>query len=123
MLTLTAKLSQAAIVEKKDYETGAIIKETVLQFEDQKRTGELFFRKMAADISVAEHWIKAQGQMVTCVVAEWSVTGKDGKARYGISLADKKSLPTVVSPKPVNQSPDVTIRTGIPASAPASRPA
>jgi len=97
MLTLTARLSHASVVEKKDFDTGELKKECLLQFEDQKRSGELFFRKMAADISVADNWIKAQGQIVTCLVAEWSITGKDGKARYGLSLADKKSLPTINS--------------------------
>jgi hypothetical protein len=74
---------------------------TVSAFHTVRGNGEL--ENFKIDISVSEHWKKAVGREFRAEVRPFAMTKKEGGLNQGLSLIDKKSLPTLVQSQPTAQ--------------------
>lgn len=96
MLNLIGLVHDVIKGEKKDYETGEITPEFSVELLHKKRgKGELVSLKLDSAV-VAQGWTKAIGQQVSVEVDYYAIKTREGSVQKGLSLVDKKALPTVM---------------------------
>lgn len=97
MLTLTGNLLTVVKAPPTiNQKTGEYISKCTAQVLDQSANGKFDVIDVSIDQSVYDDWIKCAGKQISINVRIYAMSDDKGSVRSGLSLADKKSLPTLI---------------------------
>lgn len=94
MLIMSGTLLSAVLDEQRDKESGEIRRTNYIQLQREFKPGKWKVEQLRGDpdSELIAQWAKLRGQFISVPVAMWEQNG-----RAGLTLADKKALPTVTS--------------------------
>lgn len=97
MITLSGKLYNVMTSDYTDRNTGEVSKVNTAEILHTVR-GKTEIAAVKLDDSVVTGWTQCTGKEITCEVRFYAIKTSDGGINSGLILADKKSLPTWITP-------------------------
>lgn len=99
MILIFGKLYNIAHGENKDRETGEITVSHTAEILHTAR-GKTEIASVKLDAAVLEPWTKAVGKDISAEVRFYAMKTREGSIMSGLTLADKKALPTLQAAAP-----------------------